>query len=79
MGQQWQCSASEQELAEQNACRARWGLAPLRLRTRRCIACDTPFQSIEQRTCGCTSRRGRGMLGKGVAFAAEVRRTGVAT
>lgn len=44
-------------LVEQNACRAQYGLAPLRLRQRNCVACGQAFMSLEQRTCGCVRRR----------------------
>lgn len=44
---------SAEELALIN--RARWsiGLPPLVVKTRNCLACGKPFETIERRTCGC--------------------------
>ena len=39
-----------------NQARRLASLAPIRIRVRRCIACDQPFESAGNRTCGCNTR-----------------------
>ena len=39
-----------------NQARRLASLAPIKIRVRRCIACDQMFESAGNRTCGCNTR-----------------------
>lgn len=39
-----------------NQARKLAGLAAIKIRVRRCIACDLSFESAGNRTCGCNAR-----------------------
>ena len=44
-------------LAEQSEARVRVGLPALKVKTRKCISCGSLFESVEERTCGCSEEK----------------------
>lgn len=44
-------------LAEQNQARAYLGLPLLKIKIRKCVSCGSLFESIEERTCGCSEEQ----------------------
>lgn len=45
------------DLKEKNETRAMHGLRALAVKVRTCLACGGLFESIGDRTCGCTNKR----------------------
>jgi hypothetical protein len=44
------------EIELKNHARKLAGLSPIRVKVRKCIACNSNFESAGNRTCGCQSR-----------------------
>lgn len=59
----WLSSVKKKELEEQNIARQGCGLSMIQPKLRRCLACNTIFQSISRRLCGCTDRQDSHILG----------------
>jgi hypothetical protein len=46
------------DLKEKNALRRMYGLRQLVIKVRRCLACNSLFESLGNGTCGCRQSRG---------------------
>jgi hypothetical protein len=52
------------DIEQKNIARKLAGLSPIVIKTRRCIACGSMFESAGNRTCGCSSRTAGTIAGR---------------
>jgi hypothetical protein len=52
------------DIEQKNIARRLAGLSPIVIKTRRCIACGSMFESAGNRTCGCSSRTAGTIAGR---------------